>query len=248
MVLIERYHAGSQGRTARWELKDGEWHCNGSYYDQGTHFHVFCAAYDENADREDWQYQSGLQGEAYLVAYDVWSAAYDKEHAGEDDDWAKESAEESFREEWDREYEAEHSRETTNPGHEWKAWGRDLPEVLQQVVYPGSFSEVKHEDAEVEERPRRRRNYNRAKSVTKQMLTEIVNTAIEAVQQGRVPDGVRELKDGRLVFSARKLLGEHGDGPKQTIEGRANRLKAILNEKLDRAGFVRDARMGYRRP
>lgn len=94
----------------------------------------------------------------------------------------------------------------------------------------------------------KRQLYARAKSVTKQMLTEIVDTAIEAVQQGKIPDGVRELKDGRLVFSALGLLGEHGHGPNQTIEGRASRLKAILNEKLDRAGFVRDARMGYRRP
>ncbi len=223
IVLMERYHAGGQGVTARWELKDGAWKSTGvDRFDQGTHVHLFCAAYD---------------GEAHFYAsictcHDV----------------CRNDCKGECELECTCECVCDFSAREGPPGHEYKEWGRYLPEVLKLVVYQVNFSKVKCEDKGVRERPRRWSNYNRAKSVTKQMLTEIVDIAIEAVQQGKIPDGVRELKDGRLVFNASKILGEHGNGPNQTIEGRVRRLKDILNEKLDHAGFVPDAHMGYRRP
>lgn len=115
LVLIERYHAGGQGHTARWELKDGEWQSNGvGSFDQGTHHHVFCAAYD---------------GKAHFFA--TVCACGDE---------CRNDCKGKCELECVCECVCDFSTREAAPGHEWKIWGRDLPTVLKRVVYPGSFS------------------------------------------------------------------------------------------------------------
>ncbi len=119
VVLIERYHAGGQGHTARWELKDGEWRSNGvGRFDQGTHHHVFCAAYDAEAHR--------------LAAYESYCCVCE-------DSTCRNDMQVECEDECVCECDGEHDAGIETPGHEYKVWGRDLPVELKRVVHPGSF-------------------------------------------------------------------------------------------------------------
>jgi len=119
IVRIERYHARNGlpwDGVAVWELTDGAWKANGEWYDQGTHFHLFCA---------DWRERKGFI-------------------AGCSNDYTGECGLPENEEDYDPDVntcvcpDAGEWVEEAGPGHEFKRWGNELPLELQRVVYSAS--------------------------------------------------------------------------------------------------------------
>lgn len=140
IVRIERYHARNGlpwDGVAVWELVDGAWKPNGEWYDQGTHFHVFCADYEKGFASANWH---ANRLEASIEAHD----------RGEFD-WCEdctacepyEARCECTYSDWQSRYDEEHPLyDTPAGGHEFKRWGNELPIELQRVVYPASAAKA----------------------------------------------------------------------------------------------------------